>query len=71
MDQVLKVVNAFYRGVPDLVVLWIDPFKVKSEIRWETVGEEAFPHIYGLLDIDAVVKVTELIPDDDNYFRSL
>jgi uncharacterized protein (DUF952 family) len=71
VDQILKVANTFYRDVPDLIVLWIDPLKVKSEIRWETVGEEAFPHVYGLLEIDAVVKVSDLIPEEDNYFRSL
>lgn len=71
VDQILEVANVFYRDVPDLVVLWIDPYKIRSEIRWEAVGEESFPHIYGPVEIDAVIEVSNLIPDGDNYFRSL
>ncbi|HEX9091345.1 MAG TPA: peptide chain release factor N(5)-glutamine methyltransferase, partial [Anaerolineales bacterium] len=31
-DQLLQVANHYYRGVPDMKVLWIDPARVNSEI---------------------------------------
>jgi len=69
-EQVLDVVNRFYKDVPDLLLLWIDPDKVRAEIRWEVARGETFPHIYGPLDILAVTVATSLLPDENgNYTR--
>ena len=56
-DQVPLVANAFYRDVPDLLLLVIDPDRVEPEIRYEQVPGQAlpYPHIYGPLNVDAVV----------------
>ncbi len=85
-DQVLAVANAFYRGVPDLVLLWIDPERVAVEVRWEapippgTTAEERvsphgggdfFPHIYGPLNVEAVMRVTPFRPDSDGIFKQV
>jgi uncharacterized protein (DUF952 family) len=70
-EQVLDVLNRFYSHLPDLVLLWIDPEVVQAEIRWENVDGEAFPHIYGPLDIDAVIAVGNLDPDEEGIFRTL
>jgi release factor glutamine methyltransferase len=63
-EQILQVANRFYHDVPELVLLWIDPAKITSEIRWETSDDELFPHIYGPIDLVAVVSVTELNEPD-------
>ena len=49
--------NAFYQGVPDLVLLTIDTERVASPIRYELVpGQDLpYPHIYGPLNLDAVI----------------
>lgn len=70
-DQVLSVANHLYRGTSDLLLLWIDPQKVKPEIRWEVVGNEVFPHIYGALNTDAVLAALPFTPDNDGVFRQL
>ena len=56
--QVAPVANAFYRGEPGLLLLVIDPGLVGAEIRYEHVPGQAqpYPHIYGPLNIDAVVE---------------
>ncbi len=64
-EQVLHVAKRFYRDVPDLILLWIDTEKVRPEIRWEEADGEVFPHIYGALNTDAVVSVSELGPGMD------
>lgn len=69
-EQVLMVVNHFYQDVPDLVLLWIDPQQVVAEIRWEAADDEHFPHIYGPLEINAVVATTDLVPDPDGVYRA-
>jgi uncharacterized protein (DUF952 family) len=68
--QVALVANAFYQGEPDLLLLVIDPRLVAEEIRYEHVpGQpEPYPHIYGPLNIDAVVQTRPFHPNPDGQF---
>lgn len=53
----------------DLVLLCIETGKVKSEIRYEgTEKGEMYPHIYGPLNVDAVVKTLDFEPGKDGKF---
>ena len=70
-DQVLKVANRFYSDVAGLVLLWIDPQKLTSELRWEEADEEVFPHVYGPVNIGAITAVMDLCPDPDGVFRTV
>jgi len=69
--QVAEVANIRFRGREDLVLLWIDPERVRAEIKYEDAsdGSGTFPHIYGLLDIDSVARVTDY-REYDGSFRS-
>ncbi len=62
--QVARVADLFYRGVPDLVLLVIETARVRSPIQYDPVpGEpEPYPHIYGPLNVDAVVHVRPYPP---------
>ena len=68
--QVAAVANLFYHGVPDLLVLIIEPDRVRAEIRLEQVAgsDEPFPHVYGPLNADAVVTTRRLEPGPDGQF---
>lgn len=68
--QVAPVANAFYQDCSDLLVLFIDAGKVQSEIRYEQVPGSAdpFPHIYGPLNVDAVVQAVPLERDASGGF---
>ena len=70
-DQLLAVANNFYREQKDLVVLWIAPNQVDVEIRWEDVEGVQFPHIYGAVNLDAVVMVSDLLSDKEVFFRDV
>jgi uncharacterized protein (DUF952 family) len=56
--QVPQVADAFYRGRSDVLLLTIDESKVTSPIREENAEgtTDVFPHIYGPLNVDAVVS---------------
>ena len=69
--QILKVVNTFYRQVPDLVLLWLNPRKLTAELRWEAADGDEFPHLYGPLNLDAVIRVRDFLPDADGVYRKL
>lgn len=60
--QVALVANAFYADLDDLVVLAIDTDLVAAPIRLEQLpgSDQAFPHIYGPLNTDAVTGVLPL-----------
>lgn len=58
--QWLGVANRMYRGVPDLVLLSIRADRLRAELRHEPSDGDVFPHLYGPLNLDAVVEVFEL-----------
>jgi uncharacterized protein (DUF952 family) len=68
--QVAPIANAIYSGVSDLVVLVIDSDKVRPEIRYEEVSgwEDPFPHIYGPLNVEAVVQIIPFESDSSGLF---
>jgi len=55
--QLEGTANRFYDQTPDLIVLEIDPDKLDSRLVYENLegGKMLFPHIYGTLNLDAVV----------------
>lgn len=69
-DQVLEVANFLYKGQENLVLLSIDPTKVKAEIVYEDLYEtgKLYPHIYGSLNVDAVANVIPFLPNSDGTF---
>jgi uncharacterized protein (DUF952 family) len=70
-SQVARTANKFYRDVPgDLLLLVIDPGLVGPEVRYEQVpgAELPFPHIYGPLNVDAVVEARPFAPGPDGVF---
>lgn len=68
-QQLIKVANALFRAQEGLVLLCIETDKVQSEIRYEGAkGGELYPHIYGPLNINAVVKVVDFEPVKNGKF---
>lgn len=70
-SQVTRTANKFYREVPgELLVLVIDTESLRPEVRYEHVpgAELPFPHIYGPLNVDAVVEARPLAPQPDGTF---
>jgi len=53
------------------LLLWVDPHKVEAELRWEASGGEQYPHLYGPLNLEAVLAVQDFVPDGDGIFRDL
>ena len=61
-EQLPYVYGKFYKGQAGLVVLRIDPERLNCPLIWENPHEKwkLFPHIYGPLNLDAVVEVVPL-----------
>ena len=68
--QVLGVANAMFRGQAGLALLTIEEARVQAEIRYEDcyASGQQFPHIYGPLNLDAVIHVADFPPGMDGTF---
>jgi uncharacterized protein (DUF952 family) len=69
-SQVIATANRYFQGQDGLVLLAIDPNLAASEIRYEPSSGEEYPHLYGPLNLDAVVEVIRLRPDAEGKFQS-
>lgn len=69
--QVEGSANRFFEGQPTLLALELDPGRLRSELRWDLSSHSAdpFPHVYGPIDLDAVVAVVAWDRGDDGRFR--
>lgn len=70
IEKIASVANYNFRGVKGLILLCIDESKVKSEVRWEDLYNEGrdYPHIYGEMNIDSVIKTVDFEPNEDGTF---
>jgi len=78
LAQVLPVAENFYKGQSGLVLLVIEPALLASALKWEPpsggtpppgVPEgDQFPHIYGPINLEAVVNVVDLPQNANGTF---
>ena len=60
--QVKGVLNRYFEGMDNLLQLVIDTDLLKHPLKYEISEtlEEPFPHIYGPLNVDAVIAVARM-----------
>ena len=60
--QVAGVIERYYKGKTDLLLMHIDENKLTAELKYELAPSvnELFPHVFGNINLDAVVKTTEI-----------
>lgn len=69
VDQVAGTAARYYADVPDLIVLVVDQKKLKAEVRVEKVPNgSSYPHLYGELNLDAVIDVVPLPGNSNGVF---
>ena len=77
--QVLPVAEKYYSGQSGLLLLVIDEALLSSDLKWEPpaggspppgvpVGDP-FPHIYGPINLDAVVRAVDLEASPDGNYK--
>lgn len=61
-DQVEKVLDRYYKGVCGLILLTIDVGQIQDMVKYESAPSDgdSYPHIYGPLQVKAVVETTLL-----------
>jgi uncharacterized protein (DUF952 family) len=76
IEQTTDTADQYYAGQLDLVLLCIDTDKVEVRIKYEAPAclndqraGSLFPHIYGPLEVSAVVRAVEFAPGPDGKFK--
>ncbi len=72
LEQVEGTANLLFRGQPGLVLLVIDGEKLHPMLRFDPVtthgGVTEFPHIYGPINLSAVIEIIDFDPEPDGSF---
>ena len=60
--QVAGVLDRYYKNQTNLLLLHVDEQKLTAELKydWSPSIQEEFPHIYGPINLDAIVTVEKL-----------
>jgi uncharacterized protein (DUF952 family) len=71
VHQITSVANFNYKGQLGLILLEINESKVKREVKYEDLENigQLFPHIYGPLNTDAVLRTVDFPPESDGSFK--
>lgn len=76
--QTAETANRFFRNQQDLVLLCIDENELEAEVKYEAPAGGAvrdpraaslFPHLYGPLNVSAVIQVVAFPPRPDGSFE--
>lgn len=67
VEYMWRVAPNFINLTDELVLLCIDTDKLEVEVRWEDGDNcgRSYPHIYGLINIDAVTRVLPYLRDEN------
>ena len=81
--QIVTIANTFYSNYEQLIVLAINPNKLLSELKWESPihpnpniehkidNSAKFPHVYGVINLDAVEKIMNLCKNNRGLFEDI
>jgi uncharacterized protein (DUF952 family) len=76
IEQTAETANQYYADQQDLVLLCIDENRTEADVKYEApacVNDQRtaslFPHIYGPLNVSAVVRVVDFVPNADGKFE--
>ena len=68
VEQVVGAGEAHFAGMRDLLLLWIAASRLRAPLRYERSEDgEVFPHVYGALNLDAVVGVAPFVEGDGGF----
>lgn len=67
-SQVVNTLANFFAGHTGLVMLAVEAARLQAELRYDAADGQFFPHLYGPLNLDAVVDVLQIAPGCDDPF---
>ena len=68
-EQLERVANKHYQHKSDVYVAWVQVDQLTSELRWEPAAGSLYPHLFGPLNFEAVVRIVPTGRNADGTFR--
>ena len=69
-DQLEETANFHFNSFEDILLLYIDTTKLEPELKYESSSRgQKFPHIYGPLNIESVVKSKKVKRRSDGKYK--
>ena len=68
-EQVAGVLERYFKGIHELVLLHLAVEKLQSELKYEVATDgELFPHIFGTINKDAIIEVEKILVADFKHY---
>lgn len=67
-NQLTRVANKYYKDTVQPLILVVDKSKIKVEVKWEPAAGSLYPHIYGPLNVDAIIEKQEISLNENGDF---
>jgi uncharacterized protein (DUF952 family) len=67
-NQLTRVANKYYKDVKDLACAVVAKKRVMAEVKYEPATAGMYPHVYGPLNMDAVVRVLDVRPRENGEY---
>jgi uncharacterized protein (DUF952 family) len=69
VEQVVATADRIFQGSGALLLLVVDPDRLTAPLKWEraTDVDAEFPHVFGPLNVDAVVGTAVMVEGTGGY----
>lgn len=54
-SQLTRIANKYYKETINPLILVVDKSKITAQVKWEPATGGLYPHIYGPLNVDAII----------------
>ncbi len=62
-NQLTRLANKYHRKTIESLILTVDTKRIKAPVKWEPATGGLYPHIYGAVNIDAIIDVESIALD--------
>ncbi|MFT5758771.1 MAG: hypothetical protein ACI9LM_003519 [Alteromonadaceae bacterium] len=68
-SQLNRLANKYHKNTVQPLILILDKKRIKAEVKWEPATGGLYPHIYGALNMDAIIDVEAIGVNSDGVFE--
>ena len=69
-SQIEGVLSRYYKNAKEVFLLHLDESKLIAELKFEkATNEELFPHIYGGINKDSILKIETLVEISEGVYQ--
>jgi uncharacterized protein (DUF952 family) len=69
-SQVAGVLERYFGGINEITILHLEESLLTSELKYEiATADEAFPHIFGAINAEAIIKVDNFSRKENENFN--